>query len=367
MRKVARIELTFELLRVVLGLIIAFGFSLLCIALVAEDPLNAVYEFSIGPFTTTRRFGQVMAKYIPYILSGCGMCFIYACGRFNLSGEGIVNFAPAIACLLVHNSDLLTDLPTILNLIIICLVCAIIGGIISFIPAWAREKLGVNEMVLSIILNTMLLFLGQWFVKIFMLDRNLTYVATPIHPDNMRFERYWNGSNFTAGIFVSIIGFIIAVVIFNRMRVGAKIKLCGSNPKFALYSGINIGIMMYLGQVIGGMFAGVAGAVDVFGTYDRYQYTLLTNIGMDGLIIAVLARKQPIFVPLAAFILAYIRGAAVVLNVTSGIPIEFVNMMQAVLIFFVAAQSFLSKTRNKMIFNMSRKQQEENKLKEAAV
>ena len=99
---------------------------------------------------------------------------------------------------------------------------------------------------------------------------------------------------------------------------------------------------------------GIAGCVDVFGLYTRYQYSALTNIGMDGLIVAVIARKKPFFIPFAAFVLAYIRTSAVVLNLATSIPYEFVNMMQAVLILFVAAQGFLEKPKNRIIFRISR-------------
>ena len=108
------------------------------------------------------------------------------------------------------------------------------------------------------------------------------------------------------------------------------------------------------GQIIGGIFAGVAGAVENFGAYNCYQVATLTNIGMDGLIIAVMARKNPIFVPITAFVLAYIRTAAAVLNTNTNIPIELVTMLQAVIIFFVAAEEFLGKSRQKAIIKASR-------------
>ena len=111
---------------------------------------------------------------------------------------------------------------------------------------------------------------------------------------------------------------------------------------------------MYMAYILGGVFCGMAGAVDSFGLYPRYQYIALTQIGTEALVVAVLARKQPVFVPLAALVLAYIKASATVLNTSSNIPVEFVNMMQAVLIFFVAAQHFLSGWKNRVIFKTSR-------------
>ena len=113
-----------------------------------------------------------------------------------------------------------------------------------------------------------------------------------------------------------------------------EIRIYGSNPVFAKYSGINVRIIPFMGQLLGGLFAGLASCVEVFGAYDQYQLSMLTNIGMDGLLIAVMARKQPIFVPLTAFVLASIRTSAAGLNTNTNIPVERVTMLQAVIIFF---------------------------------
>ena len=355
MKRVARVEFLFEFLRVILGLAIAYLFTLLAIVFVAENPLEAVREFAIGPFLTTRRFGQIMGKFIPYLISGCGMCFIYACGSFNLIGEGIVNFAPCIAALaLFGTGGLMMNLPLPLNLLILLVICAVVGGAVASVPALCRETLGGKETVVSIIMNYMLLYLSMYLLKRFLSDKSQSFLCSKPFPDNAQFHSLFANSNFHSGIYISAICFIIACVVFYRTGIGQKIRISGANVSFAQYSGIRSIAAMYAAQIIGGVFMGIAGCVDVFGLYTRYQYSALTNIGMDGLIVAVIARKKPFFIPFAAFVLAYIRTSAVVLNLATSIPYEFVNMMQAVLILFVAAQGFLEKPKNRIIFRISR-------------
>ena len=184
-------------------------------------------------------------------------------------------------------------------------------------------------------------------------------LSTPAYPDNMRFTRYWNGSNFTSGIYVAVIGVVIGIVLFYRTPLGSKIRLCGDNLQFAVYSGINAKRMMYLAQIIGGLFAGAAATVEIFGLYDMYFLSLLTNVGMDGLLVAVMAKKKPIFVPVTAFVMAYIRQAAAVLNANTNIPIELVTMLSAVIVLFVAAEDFLGTFRRRAVYNISSR--EDNK------
>lgn len=358
MKKVQRVEFIFEVVRTVLGVLIALAITVAIIALAAPKSeggvSGAIYNFAIGPFTSRRRFGQLLVKYIPYLLSGCGMCFMYACGRFSLVAEGTINFAPILACLLMFGTNIMTNLPLLVNLLIMLIICITGGVICGLVPAIGREELGASEMVTSIIMNYMLLYLSQFILKGTVADRSQAYLASPIYPDNMHLTRIWTDSNFNTGIFVALVGVVIACLLFYRTRIGCKIKLVGSNLSFAEYSGINTKAAMYAGQIICGVFAGAAAFVDAFGLYTHYWYQILTNIGFDGLLVAVLARKQPIFVPLTAFILAYIRTASVVLNANSNIPIELCTMMQAVLVLFVAAEGFLQKPKQRIIFKMSR-------------
>lgn len=360
MRKVQKIDALFEFLRVVLGLLIAYAIAIVFIIVSSGNPTDAadaVKNFMFGPVTSWRRFGQLMAKFIPYVLMGCGYCFIYSAGRFSLIGEGIVNFAPIITCLLMF-SGFLDGFPLVLNLVIMLLICMVIGGAVAWIPAVVREKLGQSEMVLSIIMNYMLLYLSMWVLKIWLYDKTAAMQSSKLYPENMVFPTLMKGTSFHAGIFVAVIGWIIAMILFNRTKIGEKIRICGGNAKFAVYSGVGATGAVILAQVIGGIFAGAAACADAFGLYPRYQYIALTNIGMDGLIVAVIAQKKPVYVPLAALVLAYIRTSAVVLNLSSNIPVEFVNMMQAILIFFIAAEQFLKKSKNKVIFKMAREEAE---------
>lgn len=356
MKKVQKVDYLFEALRVLLGIVIAYALCLVIIVLLtgSEGWKDALYNFAIGPFTSTRRFAQVISRWAPYMLTGCGMCFVYASGRFSVISEGIINIAPIPIMLVMFCTGFMTGLPKFLNLILIVGTCMITGGLVSMIPAVGREKLGANETVSSIILNTVCLYLALAAVRAFMADRSMSFLASLPFADNMRFARYFGNTNAHEGIWVAIAGVAVACVIFYRTRLGTEIRITGSNPSFAKYSGINVSIIPFMGQLLGGLFAGLAASVEVFGAYNQYQLSVLTNIGMDGLLIAVMARKQPIFVPFTAFVLAYIRTAAAILNTNANIPVELVTMLQAVIIFFVAAEGFLGKARSKAIIKISR-------------
>ena len=359
MKKIQRVDTLYEFVRVILGMFIAFMLCLVIIVFLTgkEGARDAIFNFMIGPFTSKRRFSQVLSRMCPYIMCGCGMCFVYASGRFSVISEGILNIAPTLAFMLMFNTsfglNVMPNLPKVVNQIIIVFLCALTGGLVALIPAYGREKLGADETVTSTILNSICVYIPTMIIRDTIADRGASYITTPAYPANMRFTRYWHNTNLSEGVWYAIFFFFVALLIFYRTRVGTEIRITGSNPSFAKYAGINVSVTPLLGQVIGGIFAGIGSAIENFGAYDSFMMTTLTNIGYDGLIIAVMARKQPIFVPFTAFFLAYLRTAAAVLNTNTNIPTELVTMLQAVIVFFVAAEGFLSKQRQKSIIKIS--------------
>ena len=177
MKEARRIEFFFEIFRILVALTLAFGFTLICIALMTDEPIEALKSFAFGPFSNLRRFGQMMGKFIPYLLVGSGMCFIYASNRFNMGGEGVYLMAGCIVAFIGVNLGE-DGLPHILTILLLMIVGTMIGGGFGLIPAIMREKLNVNETVVSIMMNYGLMYLSTFLVKTLMVDPDISYLGS---------------------------------------------------------------------------------------------------------------------------------------------------------------------------------------------
>jgi simple sugar transport system permease protein len=348
-KQVKQIEFGFELARILSALGIAFAATLICILAISEQPLEALYNFVAGPFSTPRRFGQMIGKFIPYLLTGCGMCFVYASNRFNLIGEGVYLFAGCISAWFAVTFGALA-IPHAIMLFILILIGAGTGAALGFVPAVLREKLKANEVVVSIMMNYALLYCSLYILKTRMYDPAVTFMASREFNPNVKFGALIANTNIHSGLFIGILAVVATSLIFYKTPLGYAIRICGSNADFAKASGINVNRTLIIAQMLGAVFAGVGGAIDVFGIYNRYLWTALTNMGFDGLLVAVLSKKNPIFIPLGAFLLAYMRTGAAILNYSTKIPIEFVDIMQAIIILLVAAENFMGGIKRKLIF-----------------
>ena len=107
--------------------------------------------------------------------------------------------------------------------------------------------------------------------------------------------------------------------------------------------------------------AAMGGATEILANYPRFVFTGTTNHGWNGIVIAVLCKNNPKFVPVAAFFLAYLSAAADALNAASKIPPEIINIIQPIIIIFVAATQLLSFWEHRAIVKASEKMLKEEK------
>ena len=97
MNKTRKIEMTVELIRILVAVGIAYLIALVTLFLISDDPIYIIEQFVLGPFSSVRRVGSIINLAIPFTFTGLCFCFMYAVNKFNLSGEGIFMFSGCMA------------------------------------------------------------------------------------------------------------------------------------------------------------------------------------------------------------------------------------------------------------------------------
>ena len=353
MNNAKKIETWFDLFRILVAVVVAYVIALIILALISDDPIYVISQFIAGPFSTFRRFGNILTTMIPIMFTGVCMCFVYAINKFNLVGEGAVNLGGCLsACVAIALSD---KVPAPLLLVIVIAVGALAGMLCSLVPALADQLFHADVCVVSLMMNYILLYVTSYILKYRIKDPGSSITASYKWTPALKLANIIPKTSVHAGLLIAIACVAFAAVLFYKMPFGYRMRVVGMNPLFAKYIGIPVMSTIILAQVIGGAFAGIGGTVQVLGMFQSYQWTSLTGYGFDGLMIAVLARKNPAFVPLSAFLIAYIRTGADIVSRTTDIPPEFVSIIQGIIIVLVAAQMFLSGFRRKLIFRSAKK------------
>ena len=130
--------------------------------------------------------------------------------------------------------------------------------------------------------------------------------------------------------------------------------MIGANQSFAKYSGMKVGGTIVLSQVVGGMLAGMGGGIEVMGRFNTFLWKELPGYGWTGVTIAILAKNNPIFVPLAAFFIAYLNKGCSLMSTYCNVPSEMIDIIQAAIFLFFAAEQFLSGYRQKLVVKNTR-------------
>lgn len=352
--------LWFELVRGAAAIALALAVGTVFIFLSSNEPLTALRYLLIGPLVSlkggiasfnTQGLYTILAAMIPTIFTGLAVCVMFSSNQFNLAGEGVVmvgGFVAALCGIYIHMN-------TGWHAVLCVLVAAVVGGIVMLIPALLKVKLGASEMVTSLMLNYVCMFLVLHFLNYNFADRSKGSTQTFPFADTARISSLVpGGSKLTWGFVLALVFVVIVALFLYRTRWGYAIRMIGINQAFAQYSGMKVGSTIVLSQVVGGMLSGIGGSVEVLGRYSTFLWKELPGYGWTGITVAILAKNNPLLVPLAAFFIAYLDKGCQLMATYCDVPSEMIDIIQAAIFLFFAAEQFLSGYRQKIVVKNTR-------------
>jgi simple sugar transport system permease protein len=282
---------------------------------------------------------------ITLTFAGLAVAVMFSANQFNMGAEGSFYAAGAVAAM----AALALPLPPFIHPLVAILLGGLAGSVVCGVPALLKQRWGASELVSSLMLNYVFFYFTRYFINTVFKDPDSGYVSTYFLPLTAKLPRIVAGTRVHAGLFIVILAVMLTVVFIRRTTWGYALIQTGRNPGFAAYSGINTPAALLYAQLVGGFIAGVGGSVEVLGMYDRFQWQNMPGYGFDGIIVAILAKNKPQFVPVAAFLLAYIRIGADRMSSATDVTSEMISIIQGIIIMLVAAQAFMSRQRQKML------------------
>lgn len=329
-------KLTSPLFAVILGLLA--GAIIMLVS--GYNPVEGYGAMLAGILGDSYYAGETLRTIIPYILAGLAVAFAFRTGLFNIGVEGqlIVGWLAAVWV------GVAFDLPKIIHLPLAVLAGAVAGSLWAFIPGYLKAKFRVHEVIVSIMLNYTALYVTNYLIQNVISDNQdkTERIAETASLRSPFFESLTDFSRLHWGIFIAIICVFIMWFILEKTKTGFELKAVGFNQQASEYSGMSVNKNIILSMVISGAFAGLAGAMEGLGTFG---YAAIkggfTGIGFDGIAVALLGGNSAIGVVLAAFLFGGLKAGAINMPLETGIPSEIVDIVIALIIFFVASSYFI--------------------------
>lgn len=337
----------FTIVRLAAAIFIGILFAVVIIFLISDDAGTAISKLFTGALQSKRRFGNVIELMIPLTFAGLSVSVMFAANQFNIGTEGAFYAGGAVAAMIA----LCVPFPPFIHPLVAILGGALIGGVVCLLAAALKVRWGTSELVVSLMLNYVVYYLFKYiiFTGSGLKDPNSGYISTFKMPEGSTLGLMFTGTRIHYGLLLMVLVIVLVAIYMKRTTWGYSLKLTGENMTFAKYSGIGVSGVILVSQFIGGAIGGIGGAVQVLGMYDRFQWSSLPGYGFDGIIVAILARKNPLFIPIAAFFLAYLRIGSDVMSSSTSVTNEIISIIQSIIILFVSAKVFLDSYRQKMV------------------
>ena len=346
----------FNLVRGALALGVALLVALLLILLTTDEPLTALKYMLVVPATSWKRICIVLARMIPITFTGLAVCVMFSANQFNLAGEGCVmagGFVSGLCAIYI-------GLPLGIHPLVCILVGALTGVLVMLVPALLKVKLGASEMVVSLMLNYVVLDVVLYFLNHRFADRSQGATMTLPYLSSAKLPIMFANSQTSYGLIIALAMAVVTWFFMYRTRWGYAIRMVGINKEFSRYSGIKVGAIVVLCQLVGGFLSGMGGAVEQMGYYQTFRWTSLMGYGWEGMTLAILARNNPLYIPVAAFFIAYLNYGCTLMNTYTSVPYEMMDIINAVIFLFFAAEQFLAKYRQKIVVKETEKELSDN-------
>jgi simple sugar transport system permease protein len=340
-----KINILVDLTKIALIIGTALSLVSVIILLVSEDPANAIYQFFIGPFTSLRRIGNIIEAATPLIFTGLAVTIIFRSGLFSLVSEGA--FFIGITGSMI--AAIAFSLPPGLHGIVAIACGGLFGAVAAAIPALLKLIWNVSELVTSIMLNYMLQFLSIYLVNYHFREKLSSSLASLLLKPTAKLPVILPGTRVHLGVLIALVCCILVWFLLFRLRLGFKLRVTGDNTGFARYSGINAALVMAAAQIIAGIIAGMGGGIELLGMYTRFRWTTSPGYGWVGIVVALLARRNPLLIPLGACFIAYMNVGADIMSRSSDMSTEMVLIIQGVMLMLIAADALLHRWRQRMI------------------
>lgn len=318
--------------------VFALFFSLLLGALIiwsaGYSPIQsyaAIFGYSLG---TVKGLALSLSQATPILFTGLAFAVAYKVRMINTGAEGQL-YMGAIGSAVI--GVYLAGLPRMLHLPLALLAGVVMGGLVALLVAFLKVKFGASEIITSLMLNEVFILFTGYLANGPLKPDGSPQPQTEMIAETARLSKLIPKTQLTTALMLGILLSVLVHFIFKKTIFGYEMNVTGLNPTAADTAGINTSKIQLITFSLSGAVAGLCGSALVMGTNFRFVEGISASYGFAGISVAALAAYNPVAVIPSAILFGILKAGAITLNRTTPIPIEFVDVIQVLVVMFVAA------------------------------
>ncbi|WP_136661568.1 ABC transporter permease [Nitratireductor sp. XY-223] len=311
------------------------------------NPFVTLYTFFVQPLTTMNGISEWLLKASPLILIACGLAVAFRANVWNIGAEGQLIMG-AIAAAGVGLFSPFQESIFLLPLMVVCGMLA--GAAWAAIPAFLKARMNTNEILVTLMLTYVATLILSYLVHGPWRDPDgFNFPQTALLPYAGMFEVFDYSYRLNTSIFFTVVAVILAWLFMERSFLGYKMAVGGVAPAAARFAGFKSSSSIWVGLLVSGATAGLAGMTEVSGPLGQLSSQISPGYGFAAIIVAFIGRLNAFGIVLGGLLLSllYLGGETVQLSL--GLPSSIALIFQGMLLFFLLASNFLINFRIRAI------------------
>lgn len=302
------------------------------ILLAGANPVSVAIGIGERALFTRSGILEAVLRTIPLTILGLGIALAFKARIFNIGMDGQLIagsvLAMAIAPIVPLNSFGL----------LLLLFSGIVGGAVwGGIAGIIKGRFGGNEIIATIMLNYVALQILSWLVRGPMQEAMRIIPRSNPLDAALRLPILFEGTRIHAGLVIAVLAVVAVAILAQRSRYGFKLAVVGANAHAARYAGIDPRWIAGSVLTLSGALAGLAGAVEITGVYGRLQEGFAPGFGITAIAVALVARLNPLLVPVSAFGFSLLYAGLGTLARNGVVPFPIINILEGAIIFMFLA------------------------------
>ncbi|MCB1998493.1 MAG: ABC transporter permease [Burkholderiaceae bacterium] len=308
----------------------------------AGAPVGRAYALLLeGGFGSRFAWTETLTRATPLILTGLAAAVAFRARLFNIGAEGQL-YAGALAAVAVGT----LDGPPALLFPAMLAVAMVAGALLLLGPAWAKSRLGVDEVVTTLLLNFIVLLFVSAMLDGPMKDPGaMGWPQSAALPDELQLGKLLERSRVHTGLVVALVAAVACWALLRFTTAGFAVRAVGANPRAAAFAGVPVRAATLGVALLSGALAGLAGAVEVAGRTAYVTLDMSPGYGYSGIVIAMLAMLHPLGVVAASVFVAGMLVGADSMSRAVGVPTYIADVIVAVALIAMLVATMLTQYR----------------------
>lgn len=297
----------------------------------AGAPVAAAYASLIeGAFGSRFAISETLTRAVPLMLTGLAAAIAFRARFYNIGAEGQLYGGALAAVAVAGLAGAVPGLPAPLLFVLMLAAAAATGALLLLGPAWLKTRLGVDEVVTTLLLNFVVLLFVSMMLDGPMKDPlAMGWPQSPALPAELELGRLLARTRLHTGLVYAVALAVLLWVVVRFSRFGFAVRAVGANARAAHFAGLRVNRTMIAVAAISGAVAGLAGAIEVAGRTTYVTLDMSPGYGYAGIVIAMLAALNPLGVVVAAIFVAGMFVGADGMSRSVGVPTFIADVIVA--------------------------------------